>query len=122
MSRPWERAFARFGLLVRLSLGTWVLAFAYSRSAAATPDAQIDYNRDVRPILSENCYACHGPDAKARKAGLRLDRKTDALRDRSGYAAIVPGDIEASELIQRIRSDDPNQRMPPWKSRKATAG
>ena len=90
-------------------------------AAAAGPGSgsKVDYSRDVRPILSDNCYACHGPDPKTRKAELRLDHKDDVLRDRSGYAVIVPGDLDASELVQRITSDDPESVMPPPKFRKS---
>ncbi|HKI18584.1 MAG TPA: c-type cytochrome domain-containing protein, partial [Isosphaeraceae bacterium] len=78
----------------------------------------VDFDREIRPILSEHCYACHGPDQKARKADLRLDRKEDAFRDRSGYAVIVPAQVDESELIQRITSGDPDEVMPPPKSKK----
>ena len=78
----------------------------------------MDFDREIRPILSEHCYACHGPDQKARKADLRLDRKEDAFRDRGGYAAIVPGKVEESELIARITSGDPDEMMPPPKFKK----
>ena len=72
-----------------------------------------EYNRDVRPILSENCFACHGFDEAAREADLRLDVAESALADRGGYAAIVPGDLEASELWRRINSEDEFEKMPP---------
>jgi hypothetical protein len=80
---------------------------------------EIDFNREIRPILSDKCFRCHGPDEAERKAGLRLD-----LRDRataqtdSGAIAIVPGDTEASELVRRILSDDESERMPPAESKK----
>ena len=76
------------------------------------------YNRDIRPILSEHCFACHGPDSASRKADLRLDRPEDALADRGGYAPIVPGDPEASELIYRVESEDELDMMPPPSSHK----
>ena len=69
--------------------------------------AEIDFNRDIRPILSDKCFQCHGPDAEAREADLRLDRQEDAL------VTIVPGDPAASELFARIVHDDPDQKMPP---------
>src|SRR5690242_19684635 len=65
-------------------------------SAAAT-DKPVDYNRDVRPILSDTCFKCHGFDPSARKGKLRLDKPEDAFADRGGYAAIVPGHPEKSE-------------------------
>jgi hypothetical protein len=76
----------------------------------ATASAAVDFNRDVLPILSDKCFLCHGPDAKTRKAELRLDRKEDALRE------VVPGKSAESELILRIASDNPEERMPPPKS------
>jgi hypothetical protein len=78
--------------------------------AAETP---LEFNRDVRPILSENCFACHGFDAAAREADLRLDVAESATEDRGGYAAIVAGDPEASEAWRRIASDDESEVMPP---------
>ena len=77
--------------------------------APAAAETPIRFNRDIRPILSENCYACHGPDNKARQAGLRLDRRDEAL----AAGAIKPGDLAASKLVQRIRSTDQVKTMPP---------
>lgn len=74
---------------------------------------RVEFNRDIRPILSNNCFQCHGPDANTREAGLRLDVRADAVTDRDGVAAIVPGDIEASAVVARINHSDPNKRMPP---------
>lgn len=73
----------------------------------------MDFARDVLPILSDRCYACHGPDGAGRQAGLRLDLKEHAFADRDGFPALVPGDLEASELAARIRSEFPEERMPP---------
>ena len=88
--------------------------------ALAIAEDGIVYNRDVRPILADNCFTCHGPDAKKRKAGLALHEQALAiapLEDGDG-AAIVPGDVAASALIARIVSDDEDERMPPAKSHK----
>ncbi|MEE3230675.1 MAG: c-type cytochrome domain-containing protein, partial [Planctomycetota bacterium] len=74
---------------------------------------EVDYNRDVRPILAEKCYPCHGPDKKARKAKLRLDDLAAAMKS----GAIIPGKPDDSELVERIFSDDPDERMPPKKSK-----
>jgi hypothetical protein len=79
--------------------------------------AKVQFGRDVLPILATNCFACHGPDDKARKAGLRLDLGETALRElRSGNRAIVPGDTSQSELVARIFATDASKRMPPAKS------
>src|SRR2546430_13111971 len=76
----------------------------------------IDFARDIQPILSENCYHCHGPDAKARKAELRLDQKEGAMRTQDGVTVVKPGDSKASELVSRIFTDDAEELMPPKKS------
>ena len=73
----------------------------------------VNYNLDIRPILADNCYACHGLDAKARQANLRLDTKSGAFSEPSGYPVIVPGKPEESELHLRIVSNDDLYRMPP---------
>jgi hypothetical protein len=79
----------------------------------AAPQA-VNYHRDVRPILSQHCYRCHGPDAAKRRAKLRLDTKEGAFAElRSGGLAIVPGDSSKSELVRRISVEDPEERMPP---------
>jgi hypothetical protein len=97
----------------------WVtLAFLWA-SPAVAEDLPLDFNRDVRPLLSDRCFACHGPDEATREAGLRLDQPESAMEDRGGYAAVVPGDVEASELMVRVRSDDPDLRMPPPEFAKA---
>jgi hypothetical protein len=85
---------------------------------ALVADAQaadkLQYNRDIRPILFDACFACHGPDSAARKADLRLDQRDEAM----GMAAIVPGDPDSSEMIRRILSDDESERMPPAETKK----
>lgn len=73
----------------------------------------IDFNRDIRPILSGKCFACHGPDEEERAADLRLDTSEGAARDLGGYAAIVAGAPGESEIIYRVTSDDPDELMPP---------
>src|SRR5262245_37529377 len=74
----------------------------------------VDFNRDVRPILSNKCFACHGPDDKARKADLRLDNRDAAIKKE----AFVPGKPDESELVRRITSTEPSEAMPPAKSGK----
>ena len=76
--------------------------------------AKVEFNRDVRPILADNCFFCHGPDAGHRQADLRLDVRDNAIES----AAFVPGDPAESALIERILADDPDERMPPPDSRK----
>src|SRR5439155_11430091 len=79
----------------------------------------IDFARQIRPILSDNCFACHGPDDSQRKAKLRLDTKDGITKElRSGGFAVVPGKPQDSELFQRITSHDPDERMPPAKTNK----
>ncbi len=73
----------------------------------------VDYQRDIRPILSDNCYHCHGPDAKNREADLRLDTRAGALTDLGGYAALVPGNARQSEMLTRMLSSDADLKMPP---------
>jgi mono/diheme cytochrome c family protein len=79
----------------------------------------VRYNRDIRPILSENCFVCHGPDSASRKAGLRLDRFAEATAKRKdSEPAIVPGDLSRSEAMRRILTKDEDDVMPPPKSKK----
>ena len=89
--------------------------FAFAAACASPLAAQtVDFNHDVRPILSRHCFKCHGPDDKQRQAGLRLDVRDGAVAKlESGETAIVPSKPEASELVRRISSDDEYQVMPP---------
>ena len=81
--------------------------------ATAMSQQTVDFNEDVRPLLSSNCLICHGPDEDERAADLRFDTEEGSRVDLGGYAAIVPGDPDASELIERITTDDEDLRMPP---------
>lgn len=83
------------------------------RAQDAAAARAIQFNRDIRPILSENCFQCHGPDAAHREADLRLDVREHAIADRDSGAAIVPNNAEKSQILERIRSSDPALRMPP---------
>ena len=94
------------------------LASRVQLGSAEVKAEPVRFNRDIRPILAENCFLCHGPDPGVRKAGLRLDRESDATSPREGSAAIVPGDPAASLVIRRIRSQDPSEVMPPPESKK----
>ena len=99
----------------RLSLAISIAAGLALVSPVLAQQA-IDFNRDIRPILSNKCYACHGPDDATREAGLRLDDAKIATNTlESGTIAIVPHKPEASELIRRVSSSDEDERMPPAK-------
>src|SRR5216117_88819 len=104
-------AFCRRSINIAAEVLLITLTAAVCRGAA-TNDVQ--FNRDVRPILSENCYACHGPDKNQRKAKLRLDDREVALE----REAIVPGKPEQSKLVEHIFSTDPDEIMPPPKTHK----
>ncbi len=119
------------GRSINRQTGTWLFALLASgvllaltaNAATSTLAVQgVDFNRDVRRILSENCFKCHGPDAKAKKSGkkvLRLDQSESARAELGeGRHAIVPGHPEQSELIRRITTEDPDDKMPPTNSGK----
>jgi mono/diheme cytochrome c family protein len=92
----------------------WIELFPLEAASSS-----IDFSRDVQPILSDNCYACHGPDSAKRKAGLRLDDPESAKKVlKSGTRAIVPGDPARSSLIERVTSKDADELMPPEESGK----
>src|SRR5439155_16862973 len=98
------------GLLLGLTAGVC------ARAASKGP---VDFDRDIHPILSDKCFACHGPDEKERKAKLRLDRKDEAFKPlKSGGYVIVPGHPEKSELLARLTTKDEDDVMPPAKSGK----
>ena len=83
-------------------------------SAILRAETKLDFNSDIRPILSDRCFHCHGPDGADRKADLRLDIREDAQAETStGLQAIHPGKAELSEVIQRIHATDPDELMPP---------
>src|SRR5437764_9427879 len=93
---------------------TQVLLLALTAFSAFGATNHIGFNRDIRPILSENCYACHGPDKNQRKAKLRLDVREVALE----REAIVPGKPEQSKLVEHVFATDPDEVMPPPKTGK----
>ncbi|MFM1769712.1 MAG: hypothetical protein RJA22_2241 [Verrucomicrobiota bacterium] len=112
-----------FGPAAGVLSGLLALLPLHSGTAAPQPGAPgaapVDYIRDIRPILSDNCFSCHGPDEQSRKAGLRLDERESALRPaKSGDRALVPGDPKASTLLARVMSADPDEVMPPPKTKK----
>ena len=79
----------------------------------AVEDAPVDFARDIRPLLSDTCYHCHGPDKENQQADLRLDLKASLYQVHEGIALVVPGDPAKSLLFQRITAQDPAERMPP---------
>lgn len=81
--------------------------------SAVGDDTAIGFNQDIRPILADHCFQCHGVDSAARKADLRLDLRSEAVRERDGIIPISPGNPDESEVIRRILSDDPDDVMPP---------
>ncbi|MBT7981622.1 MAG: hypothetical protein HN584_03570, partial [Akkermansiaceae bacterium] len=91
-----------------LLLATGIILMTESQAAE-----KIEFNRDVRPILADNCWSCHGPDAGNRKAKLRLDMRESAIKE-----VIVPGKASQSPLAQRILSEDDDEIMPPTDHRK----
>ena len=92
-------------------------SFSATRTSSAPPPQAaakpVDFNRDIRPILSDTCFKCHGPDEKQRMANLRLDETEGLFVDRGGYRIIVPGNAAQSKLYQKISSTDDSFRMPP---------
>jgi hypothetical protein len=111
-----------FAAVILVALPTSLVASAATPSPASSTtsssfpsSSEIRFNRDIRPILSENCFQCHGPDAATRKAKLRLDVRTEAL----AAGAIVPGDPDLSSVIDRVLTDDENDLMPPPASLKS---
>ena len=103
-------------LLFKCLMGLFVIVMLLTLFAHHTAAEKLQFDRDIRPILSDKCYACHGPDPAVRKANLRLDIKEGAFSEPSGYPIIVPGKPEESELVLRITHDDIDRRMPPQTS------
>src|SRR5262245_51853572 len=98
----------------------WSLAGALllvaSVARAGDEPQPVDFNRHIRPILSESCYQCHGPDANKRKADLRLDQRDGLFHSAGGTTIVDPAKPDESELFERISSTDPDLLMPPPKS------
>ena len=89
------------------------LLVSVAAANTSSADDKLDFNRDVRPILSETCFQCHGPDKNQRQAELRLDTKGGLFDAREGHHPIVAGKPKQSELLRRITSEHPDERMPP---------
>lgn len=115
----------KFKYLLFIGVGIYLLAIAQiscTESSGQNSEIphEIDYNFHIRPILADNCFACHGPDAKKRKAGLRLDIAEEAykaLKENPGSHAIVPKKPKDSEVYKRLITDDPELKMPPLNSK-----
>ena len=103
----------RFFVVSAVAIACLIVAVVEALSATISSQAVL-FNRDIRPILSDNCFACHGPDASHRQADLRLDVLSDAL----AAVAIVPGNVSASRMIARITTTDSDEIMPPAESHK----
>src|SRR5579864_8831717 len=120
------KSFGLVALWTAWSLISGVPAALQASQSPAPPAAQpsakpVDFDRDIRPILSDNCFSCHGPDEKQRQANLRLDIKDAAFASRAGYQIIVPGSAAKSRLYQRISASDKATRMPPpWSGKSFT--
>src|SRR5439155_22006457 len=97
---------------ISLGLGFWNLELL------AADKGRVDFNRDIRPIFSETCFKCHGPDPGKRKAELRMDVRADATAKHEHGIPIVPGKSAQSEAFKRVISSDPEEHMPPPKSGK----
>lgn len=87
--------------------------FGLSLIGWLTTASGVDFDRDIRPILSDNCFQCHGPDAAQREAELRLDTREGLFGDLDDYKVVAPGDLEKSELFYLVSHEDPEERMPP---------
>lgn len=99
--------------MIPVGVLVWGAGWLLVGARALAADAPVDYNRDVRPILAKNCFACHGPDEEHRSAGLRLDQRDSAVQQGKRGAAIVPGAPAKSVLLRRVAASDPGERMPP---------
>src|SRR5438874_6735088 len=107
---------------VLLAMLLWATSVAPAMAAGAKKHPAhepVDFSSQIRPVISSKCFSCHGPDESSRKATLRLDLREGALKDHKGVRAIVPGDLENSELVRRITTTDPDDVMPPPKSGRA---
>src|SRR2546427_5941068 len=109
------RHLKKWSVMKSVHLTSILAALSFVQLAnAADARSSIDFNREIRPILSKNCYACHGPDAKSRTTKMRLDHRDSATaKDKKGKAPIVPGKPDESELIRRVSTKDEADHMPP---------
>ena len=110
--------FPRYLQLGLLTSAALICAWSPLAGAQETSSATVDFQRDVRPILADNCFQCHGPDPGTREADLRLDTEEGAFATRPKGSVIVPGDFPASLLYQRLVHEIQRRRMPPVVSNK----
>lgn len=103
-----------FGLAIFAFAWAWICLAIEQKAVGAEPAADVDFARDIQPILAQHCWACHGPDEHGRQGELRLDVRADAMAKK----AVVPGDLSASLLVQRIESTDGEEVMPPPSTKK----
>ena len=108
----------RFYRLCPAPLLAVIVGLCFCPTGAARAAGPIDFNRQIRPLLADRCFACHGPDESKRDSALRLDTREGALAEIEGHHAITPGKPDESELVRRISSQDPDLRMPPADSNK----
>ena len=106
---------------VRLVILTVTVCLFVATAPAGPTKAQsdsepVDFSSQIRPIISFKCFSCHGPDESSRKAKLRLDLRDEAIKERKGTRAIVPGNLANSEMVRRITATDPDDVMPPPKT------
>jgi hypothetical protein len=115
--RSWISVIAARVIAAQVISAQWIICALLTSGLPGTlvQAADLSYNRDVRPILTEKCFSCHGMDSAARQAGLRLDQRDAAIE----MGAIEPGDVEASELVARILTEDPSLVMPPPEIKKS---
>lgn len=103
---------AAFGASLAFLAAAWAVGSAAAGGAQA--EEKVDYRTQIRPILSEYCYECHGPEKD--ESGLRLDSKESAFVELDGLKILVPGDPDDSELYLRISAEFPEERMPPYEA------
>ena len=94
---------------IRFGLAWMVAAVGLNIVEAHGQQLAVDFNRDIRPVLAESCFACHGPDEQQRQADLRLDLRSSAIES----GALTPGSPDDSEMLRRIESQDESEQMPP---------
>jgi hypothetical protein len=112
-SSTWRSRILAAALLLLGASTAWVVAAGQAPTAVTSDAGRVRFNRDIRPIMAGTCFRCHGPDESSRMAGMRLDLRDEAIRARRNGTPIVPGNPDASLIVQRIFADAPARRMPP---------